>query len=64
MLMEILQNLEFQYNYPLSVSQFESLSFKIYPNPVSNQLFIQSPASESYDLELINTLGQVILVSR
>ncbi|WP_040756746.1 T9SS type A sorting domain-containing protein [Winogradskyella psychrotolerans] len=51
-------------NYPLSVSQFENNRFKLYPNPVSNVLFIKSPVSEAYNLELINTLGQVVLTQK
>ena len=49
-------------NYTLSISQFESYNFKIYPNPVSNRLIIQPPISEAYDLQLVNTLGQVISI--
>jgi CSLREA domain-containing protein len=44
----------------LSVSQFENHGFKLYPNPVSNQLFIKSPASERYSLKVMNTLGQLV----
>ncbi|TXD83661.1 T9SS type A sorting domain-containing protein [Subsaximicrobium wynnwilliamsii] len=44
----------------LSVSQFENTGFKVYPNPVSNILFVKSPASESYSLRLSNALGQVV----
>ena len=46
---------------PLTVMQLENHSVIIYPNPVSNKLFIQSPTSESYNLILINILGKVIL---
>ena len=45
----------------LSIVQLVNDTFKLYPNPVSDRLFIQSPASGTYDLELVNTLGQVIL---
>ena len=45
----------------LAVSQFENHGFKLYPNPVSNMLFIKSPASESYNLKVVNALGQLVL---
>ena len=48
-------------SYTLSISQFENQSVKLYPNPVSNRLFLQSPNSESYNLKLVNALGQVVL---
>ena len=48
-------------SYTLSISQFENQSVKLYPNPVSNRLFLQFPNSESYNLKLVNALGQVVL---
>lgn len=48
-------------NSTLSVAQLANDTFKIYPNPISDTLFIQSPVSENYVLELVNTLGQVVL---
>jgi hypothetical protein len=50
-------------NYTLSVTQFENEtnSFKLYPNPVADRLFVQSPTSEDFSLYVVNTLGQVIL---
>jgi hypothetical protein len=49
-------------SYTLSVTQFENEinSFKLYPNPVSDRLFLQSPVSESFSLQIINTLGQEV----
>src|SRR5690606_40502229 len=48
-------------SYTLSVSQFENQMVRIYPNPVSDKLFIQTPASNKYHLKLVNTLGQAVL---
>ena len=48
-------------NYALSVSQFENQLVKLYPNPVSNQLFIQFSSSETYNLKVVNVLGKIIL---
>jgi len=45
----------------LSIEQLVNDTFKLYPNPVSDRLFIQSPSSEAYHLEIVNTLGQVVL---
>lgn len=47
---------------PLSVKQFETVDFKLYPNPASERLFIKSPNSENYNLRIVNALGQLILV--
>ena len=50
--------------YTLSVTQFANKAngFKLYPNPVSNRLFLQSLASVNYSLNVVNTLGQVVLI--
>ena len=45
----------------LPTNVFKSNSFKIYPNPVSERLFIQNSNSESYNIKVINVLGKVIL---
>ena len=45
----------------LSIEQLVKRTFKLYPNPVFNKLFVQAPSSGSYDLKLVNTLGQVVL---
>ncbi|MDW5290227.1 T9SS type A sorting domain-containing protein [Formosa sp. PL04] len=44
----------------LSISQNEITGLKVYPNPVSNQLFIKSPTSENYTLKVMNALGQLV----
>jgi hypothetical protein len=48
-------------NFTLSISQIDHQDFKLYPNPASNRLVIQSSASENYHLKIINALGQVVL---
>lgn len=48
----------------LSIAQLENHSFKVYPNPVSDQLFIQLSTSGSYNLEVINVLGQLVLTKK
>ena len=49
-------------SYTLALSQFENQQFKIYPNPVSTKLFIQSVASDNYSFKIINAVGQVVLI--
>ncbi|RXJ43792.1 T9SS type A sorting domain-containing protein [Gelidibacter gilvus] len=51
-------------SYTLSVSQFENQIVKLYPNPVSNRLYLQFPDSENYNLKLVNALGQVVLMKK
>ncbi len=51
-------------NLVLSVSQNEIESFKVYPNPVSNQLFIKSPTPQNYTLNVMNALGQLVLAGK
>ncbi|SFZ89409.1 hypothetical protein SAMN05428642_101246 [Flaviramulus basaltis] len=48
-------------NYTLSVAQIKSQTIKLYPNPVSESLFVQFPSSETYNLKVVNILGQIVL---
>ena len=48
-------------SYTLSVSQFENQMVRIYPNPVTDKLFIQSPSSRNFNLKLVNSLGQLVM---
>jgi hypothetical protein len=41
---------------------FENIEFKLYPNPVDNQLFIEINL-DNYQLNIYNALGQKVLVS-
>lgn len=46
----------------LSTVEYATISkFKMYPNPVSNNLTIDGSLTGNYQLEVINNLGQVIL---
>ena len=45
----------------LSLSQVNNQHIKLYPNPVSNQLFLQFPSLETYNLKVFNLYGQVVL---
>ncbi|MGJ8591035.1 MAG: T9SS type A sorting domain-containing protein [Aquaticitalea sp.] len=53
-----------QRDVTLSVLQNEIIGFKVYPNPVSNMLFIKSSISENYNLEVMNALGQIVSTKR
>ncbi|MBO3099162.1 T9SS type A sorting domain-containing protein [Gelidibacter pelagius] len=48
-------------SYTLSVSQLEHQMVKLYPNPVTDKLFIQSPSSKNFNLKLVNSLGQLVM---
>jgi len=48
---------------PLEVSEQTEMSspFSVYPNPTNNYLFIESDAEYRFDLQLLNSLSQVLL---
>jgi alpha-tubulin suppressor-like RCC1 family protein len=46
----------------LGFDDVEANIFSIYPNPVSNKLFFKSPLSKSHQLQVINQLGQQVLL--
>ncbi|CAH8284997.1 putative secreted protein (Por secretion system target) [Mariniflexile fucanivorans] len=48
-------------NYTLSVAQVKNQSIKLYPNPVSERLFVQFPSSDTYNLKVVNVLGKTVL---
>jgi trimeric autotransporter adhesin len=48
-------------NYTLSVLQVKNQSAKLYPNPVSDRLFLQFSSSDTYNLKIVNILGQLVL---
>jgi hypothetical protein len=45
----------------LSVGTFESLGFKMYPNPAENKLYIKA-TTNSYKIEIFNEMGQLVLM--
>ena len=44
----------------LSVDEFETIDFRYFPNPVTNDLTIQSKLLNSYKLEIYNVSGQLL----
>jgi len=49
-------------NLALSVTEFETVQSKIYPNPVNNILYVQlSSVSENTEVTIYNVLGKVVL---
>lgn len=55
-------NLELALEIGLSLAEEEFVSFKVFPNPVSNFLNIQIPTStEPTNLKIYNVLGKLIL---
>ena len=51
-------------NYTLSVAQVKNQSIKLYPNPVHERLFVQFPSSETYNLKVVNVLGQTVFTEK
>lgn len=51
---------------PTIASTVEDLPVKVYPNPAGDALYIdmENPHAGAFDLELVNTLGQVVLQQR
>ncbi|NRA92960.1 MAG: T9SS type A sorting domain-containing protein [Psychroserpens sp.] len=47
--------------FTLSNSTSAYLSFNVFPNPANNILYINSNISRSFQIEILNTLGQTIL---
>lgn len=48
----------------LNVEQLQQNYAEIYPNPTDNKLNIITLQNESYDLEIINSLGEIILIQQ
>ena len=46
------------------ISERENFDFKIYPNPSSGLIHIESKKPGAYDIEVINSLGKKIVASR
>ena len=45
----------------VSETNLKVTEVNIWPNPVTDNLFVQAPSSKYFDLKLINSLGQVVL---
>ena len=50
------------YSFTIGINELSNLNFKIYPNPAKD--FISIEYLENYDYQLVNSLGQVILLGK
>lgn len=54
---------QFQRSAPLSLSEEQPIPFQIYPNPTKSILYIESPNTQPYQIQILDMLGRKIPIA-